>query len=288
MVKVACGSNGPDYRWTEVMMERAGRHMNALSLHYYTVGESWSNKLKATGFGEDEWFLILRHALRMDEIITNTSEIMDRFDPRRRVGLYVDEWGTWCQVEPGTNPGFLYQQNSVRDALVAGTTLNIFNKHSDRVRMGNIAQTVNVLQAMILTRGPEMILTPTYHVFEMYKVHQDATYLPSELVTPNYEMGDEAIPMVNVSASKTADGTINVSLCNLSHDQAVEVECTIQGITPKSATGRVLSGDSFHAYNTFENPESVKPVKLDAVQIDGEVLRIQLPAHSVAVVAVVE
>ena len=89
----------------------------------------------------------------MEELVTRHSTIMDKYDPNKKVALAVDEWGIWTDVEPGTNPGFLYQQNSLRDAIVAATTLNIFNNHSDRVRLANLAQTVNVLQALVLTQG---------------------------------------------------------------------------------------------------------------------------------------
>jgi alpha-N-arabinofuranosidase len=286
MMKVACGSNGPDYRWTEVLMDRAARHMDALSLHYYTVGDSWSHKLPATGFAQDDWFLILRHALRMDEIITITSTIMDRFDPQGRVALFVDEWGTWYQAEPGTNPAFLYQQNTVRDALVAGITLNTFHKHCERVRMANIAQTVNVLQAMLLTRGPEMLLTPTYHVYEMYKVHQDAHLLPFELVTPEYTFGEESIPMLSASASKSDQAIIHVSLCNLDPNRATPIACSLQGNTIQTATGRVLSGDSIDAHNSFEEPNRVEPRPLEGIRIEGDTLWVTLPAHSVALLTI--
>ena len=170
--KIACGASDFDFRWTEVLMREAGRFMDGLSLHYYTVPGDWSNKGSATEFDEREWFVTMKKTLVMDDLITRHSSIMDYYDPEKRVGLIVDEWGTWYDVEPGTNPGFLYQQNTLRDALVAGINLNIFNNHCDRVHMANLAQTVNVLQAMILTEGERMVLTPTYHVFYMYKVHQ--------------------------------------------------------------------------------------------------------------------
>ncbi|MFS8572711.1 MAG: alpha-N-arabinofuranosidase, partial [Clostridia bacterium] len=184
--KIACGPNGDDYRWTEVLMREAGAYMDGLSLHYYTVPGTWAKKGSATEFDEDEWFITLKKALRIEELIKRHSAIMDRYDPLKRVGLIVDEWGTWYDVEPGTNPAFLYQQNTVRDALVAGLHLNIFNNHAERVKMANIAQTVNVLQAMILTDGPKMIVTPTYHVFEMYKPHQGATLLPPWVEAERY------------------------------------------------------------------------------------------------------
>jgi len=195
MTRVGCGANGADYNWTRVVMQKAARHMDALSVHYYTIaGPGWNNKTAATGFGEDLYFSGIRAGLRMDELLRRHSNIMDEYDPRKRVGLYVDEWGIWTDVEPGTNPGFLFQQNSIRDALIAATTFDIFNKYADRVKMANIAQTVNVLQAMILTEGDKMVLTPTYHIFNMYKVHGGATLLHSNLISERYAFGEESVP----------------------------------------------------------------------------------------------
>jgi alpha-N-arabinofuranosidase len=216
--KIACGASDANYHWTDVLMQQAfGRRdramMHGLSLHYYTLGSAWNNKLPATGFGEDDWFAILRAALFMDELVTKHSEIMDRYDPDKQIGLLVDEWGTWYRPEPGSNPGFLVQQNSLRDALVAGVTLNIFNQHCDRVQMANIAQTINVLQAMAFTDGEKMALTPSYHVFDLYKVHHDATLLPSELACASYSLGDASLPALNASVSRSAGGPIHVTVC---------------------------------------------------------------------------
>lgn len=196
--KIACGANVDDYNWTEVLMREAGRFMDGLSLHYYTIpGDFWLGKGSATNFDEGEWFITLKKALRIDELITRHSVIMDRYDPEKRVALVVDEWGTWYDVEPGTNPAFLYQQNTIRDALVAAIHFNIFHKHCDRVRMANIAQTINVLQAVIHTEGSKMVLTPTYHVFNMYKVHQDAELLDLNIKSPGYGYAGESIPQVS-------------------------------------------------------------------------------------------
>ncbi|HYD83722.1 MAG TPA: alpha-L-arabinofuranosidase C-terminal domain-containing protein, partial [Opitutus sp.] len=197
--RIACGSNGEDYNWTDVLMRDAGRQMNGLSLHYYTLPTgSWrGSKGSATDFAEDMYFATLRRTLRMDELVQKHGAIMDKYDPEKKVGMIIDEWGTWYDVEPGTNPGFLYQQNTLRDALVAALNFHIFHKHADRVAMTNIAQTINVLQAVILTDKEKMILTPTYHVFEMFKVHQGATVVPLELATPDYVHGDEKIPAVS-------------------------------------------------------------------------------------------
>lgn len=257
--KIACGANGFDYRWTEVLMREAGRHMDGLSLHYY-CGTGRKSR-SATQYDEADWFHLLRSALRMDELVTRHAAIMDQYDPSKRVAIMVDEWGTWHAVEPGTTPGFLYQQNTLRDALVAALTLNIFNNHADRVRMANIAQTVNVLQAMILTRKEKMLLTPTYHAFEMFVPHQDATLLPAtDLRTVDYVLGGEKIPALNASASRDASGRIHVTLCNLDANQAVELAAEVRGAKVAGVAGRVLTAGSITAHNTFEELENVKPV----------------------------
>ena len=285
LFRIACGPSGDDAKWTETLMDIAGRQMNGLSLHYYTLPTgSWSgSKGSATQFDETAWHTTLWRTLMIDEYITNHSAIMDKHDPEKKVGLMVDEWGTWYDVEPGTNPGFLYQQNTMRDAIVAGLNLHIFHRHADRVRMANIAQVINVLQAMILTDKEKLIVTPTYHVFEMFKVHHDATLLPAELTAPDYVMGDKRIPAASVSASRDAAGVVHVSLVNTDPNRALDVALNISGITAKGVTGRVLTAQAMNAHNTFAQPEAVKPAAFSGARIDGNSLRVQLPAKSVVV-----
>ncbi len=288
--KIACGASDANYHWTEVLMQQAfGRRnrglMHGLSLHYYTLGSAWDKKLPATGFGEDGWFAILRAALFMEELVTNHSAIMDRYDPERQIGLIVDEWGTWYRPEPGANPGFLAQQNSLRDALVAGVTLNIFNQHCERVRMANIAQTINVLQAMALTDGEKMALTPSYHVFDLYQVHQDATLLPSNLTYNSYTFGDETLPGLHASVSRNAEGRIHATVCNLHPRDEAELEIDVRGAAPKSVSGRVLTADALDAHNTFDQPAAVTPRPLTDATVTNGTARVTLPARSVVLIA---
>jgi alpha-L-arabinofuranosidase len=283
--RVACGSSGEDLRWTEVLMNSASRQMNGLSLHYYTLPTgNWRAKGSATEFGEDQWFSTLRRTLHMDDLITKHAEIMDKVDPSKRVGLVVDEWGTWYDVEPGTEPGFLYQQSTLRDALVAALNFHIFHRHAERVVMANIAQTVNVLQAMILTDKEKMLRTPTYWVFEMFKVHQGGTFLPVDLQSPDYQFGQEKIPMLSASATRAADkSVVHLSLANTSPAQPVTLSVTIAGLAPKSVTGRVLTAPAMNAHNTFAAPDTVRPVSFDAASIKGDTLEVKLPAKSVVI-----
>ncbi|MEK4008391.1 MULTISPECIES: alpha-N-arabinofuranosidase [unclassified Paenibacillus] len=286
--RIACGANADDYNWTEVLMREATRFMDSITLHYYTLPNSdWNHKGAATGFGTDEYFTTLKKALFMDELVTRHIAIMDKYDPEKRVGLIVDEWGTWYDVEPGTNPGFLYQQNTIRDALVAGLTLNIFHKHSDRVRMANIAQTVNVLQAVILTEGEKMLLTPTYHVFNMYKVHQDAELLELTVDSPVYSYEGVEIPEVSASASVNAEGIIHVSLCNLNHASSAVLPLALRGLAGQaSVSGTTLAGASIDAHNSFEQPEAVTPQAFSAFKLEGDTLTVELPPMSVTVLAI--
>ncbi len=285
--RIACGASDNDTRWTEVLMADVGRRMNGLSLHYYTVPTgNWSRKGSATEFAESEWQATLRRALQMEDLVTKHSAIMDNQDPEKRVGLIVDEWGTWYDVEPGTNPGFLYQQNTLRDALVAGSTLNIFNNHCDRVKMANIAQMINVLQAMILTDKGKMLVTPTYHVYEMYTVHHDATLLPSELQSADYEFGSEKTPAVNVSASRDKAGKIHVTLCNVNPNTLAEVFCEMQGAKAQKVSGRVLTSPQMTAHNTFDQPENVRPSEFNSVKATESGFVTTLPAKSVVVLEV--
>ena len=290
LYRIACGPNGDDYAWTEVLMREAAEYMHGLSLHYYTserapeVGRVGS----ATQFGEREWFAFLRKALVMEDLVTRHNSIMDRYDPDKRVALVVDEWGTWYKVEPGTNPRFLYQQNTVRDALVAGLTLNVFNNHAERVRMANLAQTVNVLQALVLTEenGGPMAVTPTCHVFDMYQVHQDATLLPVDLRCEEYRLGEQAIPQLSASASRDGTGRVHVSLCNTNPTEAVEIRCEMRGFTPGSVSGTVLTGPNMNSHNTFDAPEAVRPKALDGLKLHQSVATVPLPPMSVAVLEI--
>jgi alpha-N-arabinofuranosidase len=282
--RIASGANSEDYNWTETCMKNIGSRMWGLTLHYYTLPTgNWSAKGSATAFDEDQYFNTMKNCLKMEELVTKHSAIMDKYDPKKKVALVVDEWGIWTDVEPGTNPGFLYQQNSLRDALIAGTTLNIFNNHADRVKMANLAQTVNVLQALILTEKNKMLLTPTYHVFDLFKVHQDANYLPIEFSSPSYTLGDKKIPALNVSASQDANGTIHISLVNLDPKQKIALNTSLESINWKSVTGQILTSAKVTDINTFTDPNKVSIKKFDGAKKKGNALLVDLPAQSVVV-----
>ena len=285
--RIACGASDSNYNWTEVLMKNAGRQMNGLSLHYYTLPTgNWSHKGSATEFNEAEWYNTLQRALFMDELVTKHSAIMDKYDPQKKVGLIVDEWGAWYDVEQGSNPGFLYQQNTLRDALVAGVTLNIFNNHADRVKMANIAQMINVLQAMILTDNEKMTVTPSYWVFEMDTVHHDATLLPSDLQSVDYSSGDKTIPAVSASASRDKAGKIHVTLCNLNPNQSADVTCELQGAKATKLSGRILTAREMNAHNTFDQPDNVKPTEFNTFKVTDNGFVTTLPAKSVVVLEV--
>ncbi len=264
--KICCGANVDDYEWTKTVLETTftrsepEQHgfMDGLSLHYYVHPYGWKHKGSATQFTVDGWYATLAKALYMDELITKHGKIMDKYDPKKRVGLIVDEWGGWYDVEPDTNPGFLYQQNTMRDALIAGITLNIFNKHSDRVKMACLAQMVNVLQSVVLTEGDRMLLTPTYHVMHMYRYHQDANLVSSELSDVKAAgTGDGAVPMLTESVSVDADGVITITVANLSADEAAPVAVTLDGEGYQVAEAKIVCGADIHSHNTFDDPHQV-------------------------------
>ena len=285
MQKVASGANADDYNWTSVLMTQAAPLMDAISMHYYTVPSgNWEHKGAASGFDAAQWLDTLRGATHIDELIRKHTEIMDRHDPAKRIALAVDEWGVWHDAEPGTNPAFLYQQNSLCDALAAALTLNIFQRHADRVRIANIAQMVNVLQAMIATDGPRMFRTPTYDVFHMYIPFQDATALPASIGSPEYRRGEQAIAAVDAVAARGADGKVYLALVNADPHRGAHVRITFSGMTSHGASGEVLTADAIDAHNTFADPDRVRR---RAISIEWPVNApaLELPAKSVTVVA---
>jgi alpha-N-arabinofuranosidase len=302
--KIASGPNSTDYNWTEVLMKSLGTGrggMWGMDLHYYTrpprgnsgqraqgqpgaqgqQGAPVQSQGSATNFTEATYFATMRNALRMDEIIIKHDSIMTKYDAQKRVALVVGEWGIWTDTEPGTNPRFLYQQNSLRDALIAGSTLNIFNNHCDRVKMAQLAQTINVLQALILTEGEKMILTPTYHVFDMFKVHMDAKMIPLIFTSPDYVLGDQKLPALNVSASKDSTGVIHITLVNIDPTKTVTINTTFKEAKWTTVTGKVLTSPRFTDINTFDNPANIKIAKFDGAKKQGENLNVILPSKSV-------
>ena len=281
LYRIAGGPNAEDYHWTETLMKQVGNRMQGLSVHYYTVPRNWSNKGSATQFDEAEYFTTIEKTLRMEELIRRHSTIMDQYDPAKRIALIPDEWGTWYNVEPGTNPGFLFQQNTMRDAIVAGINLNIFNQHCERVQIANIAQTVNVLQAVILTDQEKIALTPTYWVFYLYKVHHDATMLPVRLTSEKYEVNGRRIDAVSVSASKDASGKIHITLVNVDPNKEQTVECDLGKVVVRNITGKVLTSAKINDHNSFENPNTVTVKDFKGVKNDKGALSIVLPSKSV-------
>jgi len=281
---VASGGNDNGTSWTEALISKVHSDMGAISFHYYTIPSGrWDNKGPATGFAEDQWISTLERTLRMDDLITQNTAVMNKYDPEKKIGFAVDEWGTWYDPEPGREPGFLYQQNTLRDAVVAAINFNIFHRHADRVHMANIAQMVNVLQAMILTRGQQMVLTPTYHVFKMFRPFQDATFLPAVLQSPRYQLGSASVPAVSLSAARTTAGTVVVALVNLDPNKAMPVAVALAGATATQASGDILTATAMDAHNNFDAPNAVHPVPFTGASLAGGKLSLTLPPKSVVV-----
>jgi alpha-N-arabinofuranosidase len=283
LYRIASGANSSDYNWTEVLMKNIPHHMiSGLALHHYAVID-WNNKGSATNFTEKQYFITLKRALFMDTLVTRHSAIMDKYDPDKKIALVVDEWGGWYNTEPGTNPAFLFQQNTMRDAMIAGITLNIFNNHCDRVRMACLAQTINVLQAVLLTDKEKLILTPTYHVMEMYNVHQDATLLPVKINTGNYNYDNETLPAISASASTDSDGLTHISLVNIDAHNKDRVTVEFQTGKFKNVTGRILSSENLQDYNSADHPTQITPRAFSDVTLKGNTLLVNMPPASVVV-----
>ncbi|MBW4359218.1 alpha-N-arabinofuranosidase [Flavobacterium taihuense] len=281
LTRIASGSNSADYNWTETLMKDIPLNMlGGVGVHHYAVID-WAKKGDDRDYTEFEYFQTMKSALKMEELVTKHSAIMDKYDPEKKVAMIVDEWGAWYEVEKGTNPGFLYQQNTMRDAVLAGSTLNIFNNHADRVRMANLAQCVNVLQAVILTDKAKMILTPTYYVMQMYSVHQDAQQLPITIKSPLYAYKDETLPALSASASKDKKGLIHISLVNVDSKKENTVEIDLNELGIKSITGQAITSSKLQDFNSFDNPTKIQPVAFKGFDVKKGKLTVNIPPFSV-------
>jgi alpha-N-arabinofuranosidase len=291
MLKIAVGPGGSETEWgywTEAIMKAYQKHewswdINGLSMHSYTVVR-WPPSFASTGFGETEYSQILKTTLDMEDLVSKHSAIMDKYDPQKKVALVVDEWGAWYAPLPGTNPGFLVQQNSLRDAILAALNLNIFARHADRVRMANIAQMINVLQAMIMTDKEEMVLTPTYYVFKMYVPFQDATFVPVAFDAGTYTHGNISLPRADAIAAKDTAGKLWLAITNLDPNQPIEIEASLSGMTAKSAAGQTLTAPKVDSVNTFDAPNTVIPKHVSA-KVQGGKLALKLEPKSVTVIS---
>ena len=281
-------------------MDKIGNRMQGVSLHYYTCSGWEGSKGSATKFDNDQYYWALGKCLEIEEVIKRHKAIMDEKDPKNTIGLLVDEWGTWWDEEPGTIAGHLYQQNALRDAFVASLSLNVFHKYTDRVKMANIAQVVNVLQSMILTDQEgtgHMVLTPTYHVFQMYTPFQEATYLPIDLPTETIQVskayfkqkegakdaGYRPCPMLSASAAKTVDGSIVLAVTNVSLEKAQTIDFDVTGYQAKTISGRILTANNVADYNDFQNPNKVQPAEFTGAKLKKGVLTVDIPAKSIVV-----
>jgi alpha-N-arabinofuranosidase len=287
LFRIAVGPGWPDYAWTEkIMKDIPERRFEGVSVHHYSVID-WDAKSSSYEFSDEEYFMTMEKAWFMEEFITKNSEVMDKYDPEKRVALIVDEWGGWYDPDPRGN-GVLYQQNTIRDAMIAGLTLNIFNNHADRVRMANLAQTVNVLQAVILTEQEKMILTPTYHVMEMYKVHQDAFLVPAEVISEDFISGDKKLQAVSISASINASGEMHISLTHIDNKKSRKVEIELSGFNARQVTGRILTSPKVQDHNIFENPSKVMPKNFNGATLSDDNLAVNMPPNSVVVLTLEE
>ncbi|NUQ25070.1 MAG: alpha-N-arabinofuranosidase [Saprospiraceae bacterium] len=285
-IAVGPGHSG-QYNWTEDIMKNVpARRFEGISIHHYSVID-WSNKGSSSAFTDEQYFKTMQQAWLIEGFVSKNSEIMDKYDPEKRVALIVDEWGGWYDTDP-EGKGQLYQQNTIRDAMIAGLTLNVFNNHADRVRMANLAQTVNVLQSVILTKEDKMILTPTYHVMEMYKVHQDALMAPVEVISSDFVLDGKRIPAVSISASIDGAGKMHISLTNIDNTKIQQVEIDINGYQAKTISGRILTAARVQEGNTFESPTKVTPKSFKDYSLSNNKLTVNMPPHSVVVLELIK
>ena len=292
MLKIAVGPGGDEPRfveWTETVMKGWQNHkwswdMDGLSMHNYTV-VNWDKKFSSVGFGEAEYSQVLKSTLEMENLITKHSAIMDKYDPQKKIALIVDEWGSWYAPLAGSNPAFLVQQNSMRDAILAALNLNIFARHAERVRGANIAQMINVLQAMIMTDQEKMVLTPTYYVYKMLVPFQDAALVPVTFNAGSYANGNLTLPRIDAIAARDQAGKLWLEITNVDPNQPVEIVASLAGIKPRAATGETLTAAKVDSVNTFDAPNAVKPKPI-SVKVEGGKLKLTLEPKSVTVITV--
>jgi alpha-L-arabinofuranosidase len=286
LFKLPSTANGANYNWTETLLKEIPLNMmDGVGFHHYSVLD-WGKKGPSTEFTEEQYFTTMKKAYDINDMVNQTRSLMDRYDPKKKLAMVIDEWGGWYEVEKGTNPGFLFQQSTMRDAMIAGMTLNIFNNNADRVRLANIAQTINVLQAVVLTEGAKMILTPTYHVYEMYNVHHDAVMLPLSISTQNYMVGNEKLPAVSASASRDKQGAIHISVVNIDAKATQTVQIDMRGTKATAVTGRILTSAKVQDYNTFDNPNKIQPTTFNGAKLMNNMLTVAVPPFSVVVLEV--
>jgi len=289
--KILSGGINDDLHWTETVMKNTQNYKQLIqgySYHYYTICNNWEKKGSAIRFNNHEWFSTMQKTWWVNENLNQHIRIMDKYDPENKIALIADEWGNWFDVEPGTNPGFLFQQNTLRDAVTAGLYLNIFNNHADRVKMANIAQMVNVLQSLLLTRNEALVKTPTYYVFKLFKVHQNATLLPIELQCSNYINGTDTIPALSVSASRDKDGRMHISVINLDPEHQQNLKCELKGVQSKNVTCQIITAAEMNAYNDFNSDEKVNIQTFNNFSVKKGKLEVVLPAKSVVMLELKE
>lgn len=288
--KIASSGLGHDLEWTETVMKNTKNYQHLIqgySYHHYTVCHNWDVKGSATDFNREEWFLTVKKNMMMEDNLKEHIAIMDKYDPERKIGLIADEWGNWHDSEPGTNPAFLYQQNTLRDAISASLYLNIFNNNCQRVKMANIAQTVNVLQAMVLTKDDKLVKTPTFYVFKMYKVHKDALMLPLEIKCENYESNSESIPELSASASENKNGDINITITNVNPDKNIKTSISLKnGSNISVISAEIITAEKINAYNDFNEKETVNIQEFSNYKQKGDNIEIDLPSKSVVLLTI--
>jgi alpha-N-arabinofuranosidase len=278
---VACGPGGTRYDWTDTLMRIVGTRMEGLAFHHYTLAGPWADKGPALGFTEQHWALSMQNSFGIETMVYKHSEIMDRYDPGKKVALVMDEWGVWHSGASHMPEDCPHSPGTIRDAIVAAMMLNMFNNHCERLRVANIAMLVNALHPLYITHEDRLLRTPTSHVYEMFTVHHEATMLPLITTADRGLPYDYTMPGFNASASRDDAGRIHLTLCNVTVDSDREISCRLASGNINSARGRILTSDAIDGHNTFREPDRVAPAPFEGASIDNGIVKIALPARSV-------
>jgi alpha-N-arabinofuranosidase len=264
---IACGSHPELQDWDERFlkaMKGACPLVDSLALHAY-----FGQGMNDVDFSDDDYYRLIGSIKVLKRKLAQTTELAQAYSTyEHRIDVVMDEWGTW--YKQATVEGGLYQQNTMRDALFAAASFHCFHEYGERLWMTNMAQTVNVLQALILTKGPEMILTPTYHIYEMFRQHRDGDLVVCKVRNSPTLSSPDAEDRDAISASTTlsADGkALFLSILNLDLAQTYTIDVNVTNAAEwKVQQVRRLATGDIRSHNTFEDPDKVRP---EEVRLEG-------------------
>jgi alpha-L-arabinofuranosidase len=295
---IASGPNTDDWNWTreflsEVLRKGPGglRRIYGMALHHYAWNlsrgktQDWvAGKGDAVKFDTVDWYELLREGERMEGLVTGHWQVLSEFDHQHRVKLVVDEWGPWYR--PGSEATLgdqLEQMPTLRDAVFSGMTLDIFNRHPEKLAMANCAQLINCLNSLYLAHEDKFVITPVGHVFELYSSHQGGQALRTVFSAPNvhYDRDGQSASYWGLKGSASVrEKSLTITAVNPSTLEARLAEIALRGATVKEASMRFLSNADIHAHNTFDQRDVVAPQTKQLTASEG-VLVVEFPPASV-------